>query len=1349
MADIVGLVASVLQLVDTIAKARGYLHDFHNAPRDQQRLLLEIENLQALIKRLHQRIERNVPGEAVGKSMQQLKEPLIQLMETVERLARKLGSARSSKISGRLTWPLWGKEDIQEGLKTIERFKSLLSAFLGIDILEATQDIAFSLEDMTQEQRMKHNSILSTVTGMAEEQRIGHKVIIESVMDIAWNQAQYHASVEREEIVDWYSPLNFFLRQADIFDTRHTGTGEWLLQNDHFKAWKSGIGKILWCRGMPNYRALTSSIVVDHLRSELENKSMGVAAIYLSHKEIGVQSLPNLLASLWRQLIVRRPLSPALFELYGKHREPCTRPSLEEMHEILISTVAEYSKAFIIVDALDEYPEEQRHILLRKLSRLGSTVNLMVTSRHHIKIDHAIASTTAIESLEIRATEDDIRCYIDGQIFKSARLSKHITNCPSLREDIEGTIVRRSDGMFLLAKLHIDSLISKHTVKAVREGLNKMPSDLNSTYDEVMDRIDRQSEDDRNLGWHTLSWISTAKRLLHIFELREALAVEQGSHYLDPDNLLDIDTILSVCAGLVIITGTEEDNVVRLVHYTTHDYLDHIRARRFPRASEDITRTCITYLFFDAFLQQVHDPMHLLHQNSLLDYAVEYCLIHARGQPESDSKDLILSFLLNCSVWRQLWNWGHGSRDEIPTSATPLSIAAVFRLEEVCRHLIMADGVGVLLQEAAVEGLIDVVRVLLENGANADASEGIYGTALQAASAHGHENILRLLLDHGANINAGPHGTTLYMTVGQGNEEVLDGDDVHVQVTSSAGHENGASLLVEGTDTNAKGKKHHKEVEVNEMERQFHTALYAALLKGHTEIIRLLVEHGADTNANCGEYPTPLQAAIAMENEEIARLLIECGASVNAMPVGTCGRPLYTASSRGNYELVRLLLQNGAEVNAMGGHPTALYAALAEGHHKIVRLLLHYGADANISKSVNSFGRPLPYIEYLVMVPITHINIVPQMYIIAQRSASKRAPPIAARSTATSGSSPLMMSCIGTPPGREDRLCRSGAIRWGPRRRQRRPPHGRDPHDVQRCDQRAYAVPHADCSEDARRGTVASSQRSVAFASGVPAPRGPRAGGRPGKSLKNDQSCGDTGLSDGYRWRRLDRQTMEKSKAKGAATSELSAKNQRRIRALVGTRGLCVLHAGEDLGGGAGRDEALKSVKIAERLCAEGEWGRFASDHIALLAEGPTYYPGGGDISLADRLAASPSKVHERLATTQLVLSRVNLERWAKKSVLLLVPVLRDSEFRRQCCGASILKTRKLLRRRGALMREDSAERMLRSTGDSPAKRRESIWATSTQLSSGIREHDGGGVSAASQRKECVPQLPRREYADL
>jgi hypothetical protein len=133
-------------------------------------------------------------------------------------------------------------------------------------------------------------------------------------------------------------------------------------------------------------------------------------------------------------------------QLYETHREQRTRPSLEETHSILCSIISEFSSVFIVVDALDEYPEEQRDILLHCLSKLGPAVNLMLTSRPHISIETA-AEGAIMDILEIRANENDIRRYIAAQIAKSSRLSKHVKNCPSLRGEIERRIIWCNDGM--------------------------------------------------------------------------------------------------------------------------------------------------------------------------------------------------------------------------------------------------------------------------------------------------------------------------------------------------------------------------------------------------------------------------------------------------------------------------------------------------------------------------------------------------------------------------------------------------------------------------------------------------------------------------------------------------------------------------------------------------------------------------------------------------------------------------------------------------------------------------------------------------------------------------------------
>jgi hypothetical protein len=311
---------------------------------------------------------------------------------------------------------------------------------------------------------------------------------------------------------------------------------------------------------------------------------------------------------------------------------------------------------------------------------------------------------------------------------------------------------------FLLAKLHIDSLMANQTIKAVREALRSMPNDLKHTYDEVVRRIDRQADDDKKLAWRTLSWVTNVKRLLRPAELIEALAVELGAPDLDPENLLGMNTILASCAGLVVIN--EEDDTIHLIHHTLQHYLEQVQAGvKFLHASTHITMICITYLSFEAFTRRVHDddPEILFHDNPFLDYAVEYCLTHARGEPESHIRDLIVSFLRNCSAWRELWN----RRKTRPISAAPLWIAAAFHLEDICRYLIKQDGVGGVLEEATLKGRTDIIRVLLANGDD-QTNYGEYNRAVQAACIHGRGHTIPLLLDHGADGNfRGRYGTPL------------------------------------------------------------------------------------------------------------------------------------------------------------------------------------------------------------------------------------------------------------------------------------------------------------------------------------------------------------------------------------------------------------------------------------------------------------------------------------------------------------------------------------------------------------------------------------------------------------
>ncbi|KAJ7444013.1 ectomycorrhiza-induced ankyrin-domain/NACHT-domain-containing protein [Mycena latifolia] len=692
---------------------------------------------------------------------------------------------------------------------------------------------------------------------------------------------------EEKEILDWITSLNFFQRQADVFRAWQPGTGEWLLSDATFKNWKLGPRGVLWCQGIFLNFGESSWGWKDCPCAQFLNNDTAVACIYLNHKEREVQTPENLLASVWKQLILDRSLPPAAHDLYKYHL--CHGPTL---------------KMYIIVDALDEYPEDQRNILLEHLSMLqGPTTSLMMTSRPHVTLDDLFPD---VLGLEIKATEDDIRQYVDKQIRKSPRLSKHVQIRPELHDEIKSTISSNTDGMFLLAKLHTESLAAKNTVKAVREALRHLPQNLNHTYEEAMNRIKNQNKEDRQLAIQALTWVAYAKRPLSVAELQEALAIEPDATTLDVDNLLDINIVLSVCAGLIIV---DEAIMVHewvkghpLAAYSQHLLLHAAEANRQLDLQPGLT-------FFLGKLSGTVSTSQPVDYDTSIDSALSVAVFY--GYIEM-AQLLIKQYGANVNYQAGFYG-------------TPLQAASHRGHESVAQFLIEMGAVnaeggyyGTALQAASLRGHESIARFLIEKGADVNAVGGHYGNALQAASHWGHESVARFLIEKGADVNAqgGGYGTAL-------------------QAASEGGHELIAQFLIEkGADVNAEGGF-------------YGTTLQATSHGGHESIARFLTEKGADVNAEGGFYGTTLQAASHGGHESIARFLVEKGADLNPHE-GHFGTALQAASYWGHESVVQFLIEKGADVNAQGGHfGTALQAASYWGHESVVQFLIEKGADVN------------------------------------------------------------------------------------------------------------------------------------------------------------------------------------------------------------------------------------------------------------------------------------------------------------------------------------------------------------------------------------------------------------------
>lgn len=120
-----------------------------------------------------------------------------------------------------------------------------------------------------------------------------------------------------------------------------------------------------------------------------------------------------------------------------------------------------------------------------------------------------------------------------------------------------------------------------------------------------------------------------------------------------------------------------------------------------------------------------------------------------------------------------------------------------------------------------------------------------------------------------------------------------------------------------------------------------------AVHANNVEMVKLLLKHGADVNfGGKGEF-VPLIGAATLGHLEIAKLLIASGANVNAENWHRM-RPLHAAARGENVEMVKFLLQQGGDVSAKGAEDaTCLHLAAIGGNPEILRCLIEAGASVN------------------------------------------------------------------------------------------------------------------------------------------------------------------------------------------------------------------------------------------------------------------------------------------------------------------------------------------------------------------------------------------------------------------
>ncbi|KAI4236556.1 MAG: hypothetical protein L6R40_006112 [Gallowayella cf. fulva] len=911
MAEIIGITIAIAQITPAIL---DYIRNVRNGPSECRQLLLEISSTTGVVLLLRDLAQETTSSDSWSASLKSLGELLTDYERQLRDVAHTLEKTTTSQREA-LKWP-FERKAVAETLTNLERYKTAFLLALQTVQSEVSNSIRRNLEDIGSDVRQSREAI---------------EWLRDSQLD-----------KDYEMMLQWISPLSFHLVHNDNLQRRHGDTGDWILREPSFQSWLSAGLDTLCCEGIPGAgKTILASIVVDHLRLQGESRSTihgsssttsgrtdsSLTYLFCTYKERATQTAENLFGSLVKQLAEAYPkrFSPYVKELYQTRNDTYERPLLADFVSMLASMLRSFRRNYIVVDALDECADEIKDSLMNGFETLQQICSLRMLFTLRPGTITGLLDLNKTAFLEIRARDEDIGEYLSSRISSERRSFASFKKKPELVTLAIETITASSRGMFLLARLHLDSVARATSAAALKASLQRLPRQLNTTYDEALRRIEDQDDEHAALAKKLLAWILYASRSLTVLELQHALAAEstEPPQGVDEEYIIHPDDIIHSCAGL--ITLDKKTNVIRMVHYSAQEYFSANRQTHFPSGHEDLAMVCLKYLTSDLFSNgRCKDKTELQSKgeiNPFLDYAGRFWGHHAQQAISNERMTSeVLRFMkmsqnLSCATQVAMQEFMHRSWDKHPADGPvlpPLVIAAKY-------------------------GLVDVAASLLDASADVNVlarqPDGV--SALGVASQNGHLEVVRLLLNRGANVQR-PH--------------VQNVSAIHRAASNN--HPLIVELLLQFDPQAVRARNSYGK-----------TALHDAAERGFVDVVQVLIRHEAGLRGKDNAKKTPLSYAAASGSIPCVQALLESGVSVDHSEAGV-KQATYAAAAASQHSMLQYLFDKGAQVDVRGIHKNnVLHGTVCGGADPaIINLIMETGQKQDRVSSLlnarNMHGKP-------------------------------------------------------------------------------------------------------------------------------------------------------------------------------------------------------------------------------------------------------------------------------------------------------------------------------------------------------------------------------------------------------
>ena len=395
MGDPLSLTASIIAVHGLSTKVITYLREVNHASRSRKDFLDKVNVTKGTLSLIKDYLEDASENDVITEHITLLQTGVDKYLILLKKLEEDLSAAsRLRKIGNAFKWP-FEKAEALETLNNLENFRTLFGA----------------IQDEEQHARAKKK--------------------------------------EFRRVIDWLSPLNFRARQHEVSSKQQANTGQWLLNDPKFVAWKNAEGnrRLLWCYGVPGAgKTVLASSVIKHLASTFKATNIAVLGIYCDYREHKEQSCIKYFASLLGQLLHHQNTVPKrVKDAFEQHSHAQVDPTAAEYLHMITAQLSSLKRVFVVVDALDECTEDNatRHDLIEGIMELPDKVSVMITSRHISGIEDY---ENALQ-LTIEAHEEDVRLYVQGRLKKEKKFARQVDMDDDLQTQIVDGVVEKASGM--------------------------------------------------------------------------------------------------------------------------------------------------------------------------------------------------------------------------------------------------------------------------------------------------------------------------------------------------------------------------------------------------------------------------------------------------------------------------------------------------------------------------------------------------------------------------------------------------------------------------------------------------------------------------------------------------------------------------------------------------------------------------------------------------------------------------------------------------------------------------------------------------------------------------------------